>query len=318
MKKKILILGATGFIGRNILNFFIKQNNYEVFAVYHNSNLDISGTSCIKADLTVAVDVDRIIQGMDIVIQAAAVTSGSKDIVERPYLHVTDNAIMNSLILESVHRHRVEQFVFFSCTVMYQSSEYAISETSIDLNDPIYSKYHGVAWTKLYIEKMCEFYSTIGDTKYTVLRHSNIYGPYDKFDLNKSHVLGATINKVFNSNNDEITVWGNGKTGRDFLYISDLVECVETLINKQTENYLLVNVGSSTLTTVEQLVLAVITLSGKDIKIKYDLSKPSIETSLFLDISKIKNDFGWSPKISLNAGLEKTVEWFLNNESEFT
>ena len=54
-------------------------------------------------------------------------------------------------------------------------------------------QYFGAGWTKVYIEKMCEFYSRIGDTKYTVMRHSNVFGPHDKFDLEKSHVFGATI-----------------------------------------------------------------------------------------------------------------------------
>ncbi len=315
MKRKILITGATGFIGRNLLNFFIKQQeDYEVFATFRNICPDIDGVSFLKADLTKPEDVYRVIEGKDIVIQAAAVTSGSKDIIEQPYLHVTDNAIMNVLILEAVHHNNIKQFIFFSCTVMYQSSNQAISELDIDLNQSVYGKYYGVAWTKLYIEKMCEFYSKISETKYTILRHSNIYGPYDKFDLEKSHVLGATINKVINSKGNEIVVWGDGKSGRDFLYVSDLIDCVNNLINNQKENYLLVNVGSGVLTTVKDLVMSIIKISERDIKIKYDLSKPSINTNIFLDISKIKNKFNWEPKYNLNSGLIKTINWFLLND----
>ena len=65
---------------------------------------------------------------------------------------------------------------------------------------------------------MCEFYSNLSKTKYTVIRHSNIYGPYDKFDLEKSHVFGATLTKVMNGK-ERVTVWGTGREGRDLLYI---------------------------------------------------------------------------------------------------
>jgi nucleoside-diphosphate-sugar epimerase len=116
----------------------------------------------------------------DVVIQAAATTSGSKDIVNNPSLHVTDNAVMNSYIFREAVSAKVKHVVFFSCTVMYPSSDVAIPEDTAP--DP-HPRYFGVAHTKMYIEKMAEFYSRIGETKFTVIRHSNIYGPHDKFDL---------------------------------------------------------------------------------------------------------------------------------------
>ena len=70
---------------------------------------------------------------------------------------------------------------------------------------------------------MCEFYSRLGRNKYTLIRHSNIYGPNDKFDLKKSHVFGASLNKVVNCKNNFVNIWGDGKESRDLLYISDLI-----------------------------------------------------------------------------------------------
>ena len=102
-KKKILICGATGFIGRNIAEYYSKMDEYEVFGVYNKRpRYDCENLNWIKADLTQSNDIDMVLKnGFDIVVQAAATTSGSKDIVSRPYIHVTDNAVMNSLLFRS-------------------------------------------------------------------------------------------------------------------------------------------------------------------------------------------------------------------------
>jgi nucleoside-diphosphate-sugar epimerase len=314
-KKKILICGATGFIGRNMAEFFMEKENFEVFGTYLNGKpLDNPKIKMIKADLTNEEDVDRAVKGMDIIVQAAATTSGAKDIVERPYYHVTDNAIMNSLIFRTAYENDISHVIFFSCTVMYQSSENPVKESDFDANQEIYPYYFGVGWTKVYTEKMCEFYSRIGNTKYTVIRHSNIYGPYDKFDLEKSHVLGATITKVMTTKDGaKITIWGTGEEKRDLLYISDLVNFVELAINKQKSKFELYNVGSGASISVIDLVKKIISLSNKDIKIEYDDSKPTIKTKLCLDTSKAKNSLGWFPKVSLDEGIKSTMNWYKTN-----
>ena len=88
-----------------------------------------------QADLRRPEDIERVIKGMDMVIQAAATTSGSKDIVTRPYIHVTDNAVMNSYLFRAAFEHKVKHVVFFSCTVMYQSSATALKESDFDANN---------------------------------------------------------------------------------------------------------------------------------------------------------------------------------------
>ena len=102
---------------------------------------------------------------------------------------------MNSYLFRAAFEHKVKHVIFFSCTVMYPSSEHALKETDFDANKALYPRYFGVGNTKLYIEKMCEFYAGISDTKFTAIRHSNIYGPHDKFDLERSHVFGEQLQK---------------------------------------------------------------------------------------------------------------------------
>jgi nucleoside-diphosphate-sugar epimerase len=198
---------------------------------------------------------------------------------------------------------------------MYQPSDTPVKETDFDANKEIFPSYFGVGWTKVYIEKMCEFYSRIGNTKYTVIRHSNIYGPYDKFDLEKSHVFGATMTKVMTTGDGgKIEVWGTGEEERDLLYISDLVNFVELAIVKQESKFELYNVGYGSSISVSNLVKKIIARSGKDIRIEYDPSKPSIKTKLCLNITKAKNSLGWFPKVSLDEGIRKTMEWYKSNK----
>ena len=314
---KILICGATGFIGRNLVNQLSKNKNYQIFAVHNKKNkfhIPKARNKVIwyQADLLENKNLPKLLQDKDIVVQAAATTSGAKDIINKPYLHVTDNAIMNSLLLREAMNQKIKHFIFFSCTVMYKSSEYPLKEIDFDENDEIFEKYFGVANTKIYIEKMLDFYSRISAMKTTAIRHSNIYGPYDKFDFEKSHVCGATISKALTANK-ELLIWGNGEEQRDLLYIDDLVQFVEKVIHYQTNNFRIYNCGSGSKVSINDLVIKILHASGKNIKIMHDLSKPSIKTSLLLDCELAKNEINWVPKIGLDQGLKKTVSWWEKN-----
>ena len=315
MKKKLLVLGSSGFIGRNIAEFYANDDNFEIFGTYLNSEpLKNPNVKMIKSDLTNKNDVGKVIEGKDIIIQAAATTSGVKDIITKPYYHVTDNAVMNALIFRAAYDYKVSQVVFFSCTNMYQSSNIPIKEADFDANKEMFPSYFGGAWTKVYNEKMCEFYSRISSTKYTVIRHSNIYGPNDKFDLDKSHVFGATMTKVANAKEGgKIVVWGQGCEERDLLYITDLVNLVKIAIDKQKPEFELFNVGYGSSISIKELVEKIIYHSGKNIDIEFDNTKPSIKTKICLDTTKAKELLGWSPEVSIDEGIIKTLKWYSNN-----
>jgi nucleoside-diphosphate-sugar epimerase len=313
--KKVLICGATGFIGRNIAEKFCAREDIDVYGTYLRSEpLTDLNIKMIKADLTRKDDVDRAVKGMDIVIQAAATTSGAKEILSKPYYHVTDNAVMNSLIFRAAFEHRVSHVVFLSCTVMYQPGDKPVKESDFNANQEIFPAYFGVGWTKVYIEKMCEFYSKIGEAKYTVIRHSNIYGPHDKYDLERSHVFGATLSKVMmTEEGGKVIVWGSGKAERDLLYVSDLVDFVEIAIEKQEAKHELCNIGLGRTISVNDLVKKIVSHSEKKLTIENDLSKPDIKTRLCLDISKAQLTFNWQPKVTLDEGIKKTMEWYRSN-----
>ena len=272
-----------------------------------------NGVEWVNCDLRDPNQVKKVIEGVDIILQFAATTTGAKDIVSKPYIHVTDNAVMNSLLLREAFEQGIEHFIFPSCTIMYQKSEIAIKESDFNPSEEIQSFYFGAGYTKIYLEKMCEFYSRLGKTKHTVIRHSNMYGPYDKYDLEKSHVFGATITKVMTSQDGKINVWGTGEEKRDLLYVEDLVDFIDIAINKQTTPYELLNVGLGEGIKIKDLVQKIITHSEHNLEIVHDLSKPTVPTSLFLDCSLVKEKLDWEPKHTLDEGIIKTLNWYKNN-----
>jgi len=312
--KTVLLCGATGFIGRNILENLLNKPGYNVRAVYHKKPpIKEYNAQWVYADLNNCDDVDRVVSGADIILQFAATTSGAGDIVGKPYIHVTDNAVMNSLLLRAAFEHDVEHFIFPSCTVMYQPSNTPIQETDYVASADILKKYYGVGNTKVYIEKMCKFYSSLGRTKHTVLRHSNIYGPYDKYDLKRSHVFGATITKVLNSKDGKVCVWGSGEEERDLLHVNDLVDFVFLAVEKQKNEYGLYNVGLGEPISIKDLVTKIIDLSGRELVIEHDMTRPTIKTSVHLNCEKALKDFGWRPRIDLENGIALTLDWYREN-----
>lgn len=313
-KVNVLILGATGFIGRNIAQLFSQNPNFDVTLTRFNSlEYNLDNVKWVKVDLRDARQVENVIHQADIIIQAAATTSGANDIVNTPEIHVTDNAIINSLVLRAAFMAKVKHLIFFSCTTMYQSNpNLKQSEENFDANMEIFPQYFGVAATKIYIEKLCEFYSKISDTKFTVIRHSNVYGPWDKYDLKKSHVMGATITKVM-LENKELEIWGDGTELRDFLYIDDLVELVKICSENQTSKFLLINAGSDVGISINDLARLIIKLSGKQLRIKFNSDKPNLKFSFIADSSKAFNLLGWKSKIPLEVGIAKSITWWKAN-----
>jgi nucleoside-diphosphate-sugar epimerase len=196
---------------------------------------------------------------------------------------------------------------------MYQSSKKPSKEIDFNPSNNMYPNYFGAGWMKLFVEKMCEFYSKLGKNKYTLIRHSNIYGPNDKFDLKKSHVLAASINKVINCKNNKISIWGDGKEKRDLLFISDLINFVDLAIKKQKNNYELYNAGSGKLISVNELIKKIIKIYGNKISATNDLTKKTLKTFVCLNCNKARKELGWYPKVSLENGIKKTIDWYLKN-----
>ena len=138
MKQKMLLCGATGFIGRNMLDSFVQNDNFDIRATWYKkanpTELYNGQVEWVHANLTKVEDVKNVVDGVDIILQYAAVTTGVKDVINRPHIHVTDNAVMNSLLLREAFEQKVKHFIFPSCTVMYQSSDVPMKESDFENN----------------------------------------------------------------------------------------------------------------------------------------------------------------------------------------
>jgi len=328
---KILVCGADGFMGTNIARYFAGLDGFEVFGTVYRgkgnasiSNYWLSGHSIklgftdlahlLSVDLTKEEEVTEVMRKVspDIVIQAAAVTSGSKDITERPYIHVTDSTVMNTWLLRAAYEYNVKHLLYLSCGIMYQPGDVPRKETDFNEHDEIFKTYFGAGWMKVFTEKQCEFYSRLGRTKHTIIRHTNTYGTFDKYDFEHSHFFGATVRKVMDAEDGgEIVVWGTGEeTARDLVYVDDVVDFMRRAIVGQVDPFVLCNVSAGVAYTVKEVVEEIVRVSGKNLKIVYDTSKPSIPTKLALDWSKAAQLFGWAPCTSLTEGIQKTLDWY--------
>lgn len=309
-KTRVLVTGASGFIGRNLFETLSQRDDLDVLGTYHSKTTRILPYILDKADLMKKEDAERVTKDIDIVIHAAAISAGAKYIVDYPDFQM-DNTAINTNLLQAVYKNNVKHFVFLSCSVLYPMDlGRPVKEDDVDYNR-IHPKYHAGAWIKIYGEKLCEFYSKLGKTKFTVIRHSNIYGPYDKFNLEYGHVFAATIVKAVNTpNGGKMAVWGDGQEERDLLHVSDLSRFIEMAISNGDWRYEIFNVGYGKVTSVADLTAKIINAAGKELVIAYDRSKPTIENSkLVLDFSHARR-FGWQPEVDLNHGIRQTVDWY--------
>jgi nucleoside-diphosphate-sugar epimerase len=268
-----------------------------------------------SADLTTKKGVESIFTRnvkYDVIINAAAVTSGAKDITERPYIHVTDNVIINALSLQACYDYGVNHYIFLSCGVAYPPSDTSLKEKDMDLNLTLQKPYFGVGWTKLYTEKLCEFYSGLG-VKCTVIRHSNTIGPFDKYNSDKSHFFAANITKVMKAkDNDVIIVWGEGKELRDLIYVDDVIAFIKLKINESIDDNIfdIINISHGQSYSVNYIVDKIINISGKNLKRENYISKPSIPINISMSNEYAQKKYSWKPNISLGESIRKCMTFY--------
>ncbi len=309
-KKKLLVCGATGFLGRNVAEAFAATDLYDVHATYYSRTPTPNPKiKFLQADLTDRKRVNEVLDGMDIVLDYAALATNFKDVVQRPYIHTTDNIIMTSLVIRVAFEKKIEHVVFPSCGYLYNSKPEAFKETDVDYNN-LPKQYFGAAWSKVYCEKMCEFYSGLGSTKFTVVRQANIYGTYDKLDMDTAHALPATIMKALASRDGQIEIWGDGSQPKDLIYVTDLTDLLKSVVAKKQNQFDFINAGSGEFVTMKQIAEKVVHASGKDIKLVYNTAKPSTSMSWKLDCTRAKDLFGWTPKVSIDDGIKLTYDWY--------
>ncbi len=311
--KSVLIAGGAGFVGTNLILKLLKKGA-KVSATIHKKPPQISNhrVKFIKADLSQKSDCKKAVKNVDLVFMCAANTSGAAVIEKTPLSHVTPNVIMNSLMLEAAHQAGVKKFLFISSNTVYPLTNYPVRET--DVNYEFYEKYFPVGWMKLFTEKLCEMYAIkIKNPMQTiVVRPGNIYGPFDDFAWETSHVIPALVRKVV-ERHKPLEVWGDGKDIKDFIYVEDLVNGLLLAIEKM-DGFQPINIGGGKPISIFQVLKTLVSIDNfKNPEIIFNSSKPTMIPIRLINISKAKKLLGFTPKTSLKEGLKKTVLWYRKN-----
>lgn len=308
----VLVTGASGFLGTNIAKRLIKDGA-RVRGVLHerHSQFEHPNLEYITADLTHMPDCRRAVEGMDYVFMCAANTSGAAVMATQPLAHVTPNVVMNAQMLEASYQAQVKKFLFMSSSAAYPpSGARPVAESEMFEGDP-YEAYFSVGWMKRYAEVLCRIYSEkiTHPMKTVVVRPSNVYGPYDKFDPERSHVTAALIRKVV-ERQDPLEVWGTGEDIRDLIYVDDFVDAV-MLAMERIERFEPVNIGYGDGVRVRDVLNTLLEVDGfQNARVVVNPTKPSMIPIRLLNVGRAKSLLEFSPKVSLSNGLEKTLRWY--------
>lgn len=305
--------GGTGFIGTNLINRLLSLGA-NVRATIHKRTPIItdSRVEYIKCDLLGMEDCYKVVKGMDYVFMCAANTSGAAVMASTPLIHVTPNIIMNSQILEASYINEIEKFIFISSSAAYPpSGNVPIKEEEMFNGDP-YETYFGVGWMKRYTEILCKLYSKLKKPMNTlVIRPSNIYGPYDKFDPSVSHVMAATIRKVIEGH-DPIQIWGTGDDVRDFIYIDDFIDGL-LLATENIDKFDIINIASGNGYNIKDILQIALEVNGSNNpKILYDSTKPSMIPIMLVNTEKAKRLLGFKTRIDIREGIKRTMKWYVH------
>ena len=272
----------------------------------------------VKCDLLNMNDCKKVTSGIDYVFMCAANTSGAAVMASTPLVHVTPNIIMNSQILEASYIHKIKKFIFISSSAAYPpSGNIPIKEDEMFNGDP-YSTYFGVGWMKRYTEILCRLYSELKEPMKTlVIRPSNVYGPYDKFDPSVSHVMAATIRKVVEKH-DPIQIWGTGNDVRDFIYIDDFIDGL-LLATEKIDKFDVINIASGSGYSIKDILQIALDIDKyNNAKISYDSAKPSMIPIMLVNTDKAERLLGFKAKIDIREGIKRTIEWYIHTQKTFS
>ncbi len=315
--RTVLVAGSTGLVGM-ALTRRLAEMGARVRATVHLTPPPVRypGVEYVQADLMVREDCLRAVEGVDYLFLVAANTSGAAATASNPLSHVTPNVILNALMLEASYHAGIKKVLWLGSTTGYpDTGSRPVKEDEIMTGDPV-DIYFPVGWMKRYTEMLCRMYSQ--KLKKTmcvqVLRPTNIYGPFDKYGLQTSHVLAALLRKVI-ERHDPIEVWGTGDDVRDLIYVEDMAEACLSILEK-SDGYDPVNVGLGKGYSVKEMLRTICDVDGyKNPKIVFNSNKPSMIPIRLIDASKAEAKYGFKAKVDLREGIEKTLKWYRDNVS---
>jgi GDP-D-mannose 3',5'-epimerase len=315
----VAVTGGTGFIGSHVVKKLVEQGRSVVvvadFAHLGMENLAGLGfrtgdLEVRKADLTDYRQVQATLGGVEVVFHLAAVVGSLK------YLHGTEMAELvalqrNLAIDANVFRVCLEKGVkklvyASSCAVYPMDRQYShgavFREDDFNATNPD----GGYGWSKLLGELQLGWTKNIG---IGIARIFNAYGENEPLEEVRAHAIGDLTRKVVLSTQPELKVRGDGTQSRDYLYVTDCADALLRVEEKVSSPPLIVNIGSGRPTSIGTIAEKLVALSGKYIRLTYDLSQTTGPVSRTADMTRVWEVLGWQPLVSLDDGLGQTYQW---------
>lgn len=303
--KRILVTGASGFVGKNF-SPLLRDTNAEVFL-----------PTRADCDLTEQNEVRRLLADTkpQIVFHFGALVGGLQANIDRPADFCTQNLLAQTIMMHEAHSIGCEKYV----TLMGGCSYPATANSPIVEEDMWEGFPHAGAAPYSSAKRMNIVMSQAYREQYgfnsIVLVPGNIYGPEDNFDLRNSHVIPALIRKYYEAklNGDtQVVAWGSGRPLRDFIYIGDAVQAILKAA-LQYDSSEIINISSGEAVTIKDLTETIASVVGFDGEIVWDTSKPDGQMKKGFSVEKMRSVLDFCPTTSLRAGLLKTYEWFVEN-----
>ena len=306
-KKKILITGANGFLGKHLVRNLLEKRGVSKENLYLPTIQEL--------DLRKWENCQRAVEGMDVVIHLAAKVGGIGLNKEKPGELFYDNIIMGTQLMEAARQAGVEKIVTVGTVCSYPKfTPVPFKEENLWLGYPEETNApYGLAKKMLLVQSQA--YRQQYGFNAIYLLPVNMYGPGDNFDPRKSHVIAALIRKVYEAKKEGrnfIEVWGTGKPTRGFLYVEDGAEGI-ILATERYDKPEPVNLGSGMEISIKDLAELICKLMDFKGEIRWDTSKPDGQPRRRLDTSKAQKEFGFKAKTDFIEGLRKTIQWYKEN-----
>ncbi|EPK6164904.1 GDP-L-fucose synthase [Providencia stuartii] len=318
MKKKIFIAGHNGMVGSAITR-----------QLQHRDDIELITKSRNELDLTNQADVNAFFakNKIDEVYLAAAKVGGIHANNTYPADFIYENLIMECNIIHAAHKNNVQHLLFLGSSCIYPKlAEQPMAEEAL-LTGTLEPTNEPYAIAKIAGIKLCESYNRQYARDYRSVMPTNLYGENDNFHPENSHVIPALIRRFHDAklNNDkQVVVWGTGTPMREFLYVDDMaaasvyiMELDKKTYQENTQSMLShINVGTGKDCTIREMAETIAKVIGYKGKILFDSSKPDGTPRKLMDVSRLKK-LGWQYTIDLETGLNKTYQWFLQNQQNF-
>ena len=248
-----------------------------------------------------------------VVIDAAARVGGILANSDFPYQFLMENMQIQNNLIDGALNAGIEKFIFLGSSCIYPKFAPQPLKEKYLLTDSLEPTNEWYAIAKITGVKTCQAIRKQFNKDYVSLMPTNLYGYFDNFDLETSHVLPAMLRKFHEakSNNTPVKLWGSGTPMREFLFVDDMAEAVVYALENELPEYLY-NVGSGKDITIKELAETIQKVTGHQGEIIWDSSKPDGTPRKLMDVSKMK-EMGWEYSTELQEGIEKTYAWFLEN-----